>query len=202
MLKINSLLFVLIMLFLTACGDGSSDTDERKQNSNKKGLTTEKVGLESPLIISWDDLVPANYQPEEIVAKYQKQLDKFEEEDYSSEAVALYSKINAELNNAPENKTLNNKQIKLPGFIAPLNQHNGVITEFLLVPYFGACIHAPPPPINQTVLVKVADNMGIKIDDSYNAFWVSGEIRIDGKKTDIGEAGYRIENATIETYVE
>jgi len=192
------LLFVSITLLLTGC----SDNEGSKNNSSTNTLTKEEMEIEAPVQVEWNDLVPAEYQSEKIVAKYKDQLDKFEAEDYSPEAEALYKKINDELNNAPINKTLDNKHISLPGFIAPLSQHNGLITEFLLVPYFGACIHVPPPPINQTVFVKVADNNGIKIDDSYGAFWVSGSILLDGKTTDIGAAGYHIKNAVIEPYDE
>ena len=198
MLKINTLLFASTILFLTS----GSDRVDSKENSSINTLTKEEMEVEASVKIEWDELIPAEYQADNIVAKYKDQLDKFEEEDYSPEGAALYKKINDELSNAPVNETLNNKYISLPGFIAPLNQHNGVITEFLLVPYFGACIHTPPPPINQTVFVKVADNNGIKIDDSYGAFWVSGHILIDGKKTDMGAAGYHIKNAIIEPYDE
>ncbi len=198
MLKIKTILLVSMMLLLTGC----SDDADNKQNPSANTLTKEEMEVEAPVNVSWADLVPAEYRPEKIVAKYQDLLDKFEAEDYSPEAEVLYSKINDELNNAPMNKTLNNQHISLPGFIAPLTQHNGVITEFLLVPYFGACIHVPPPPVNQTVFVKVADHNGIKIDDSYGAFLVSGSILLDGKKTDIGVAGYHIKNAVIEPYDE
>ncbi|PHS24696.1 MAG: hypothetical protein COA83_07590 [Methylophaga sp.] len=197
-LKISRLFLLLMMVLVSGC----SDTDDNKDNLNENSLTKEEVEFEAPTEIKWDDLVAEDYQPEKIIAKYQKQIDKYDAEDYSPEAEAFYNKINAELNNAPVNETIHNQQIKLPGFIAPLTQDNGVITEFLLVPYFGACIHVPPPPINQTVLIKVAKNNGIKIDDSFGAFWISGQIRIDNKKTDIGEAGYRIENAVIEVYDE
>ncbi|MEN8215820.1 MAG: DUF3299 domain-containing protein [Pseudomonadota bacterium] len=95
---------------------------------------------------------------------------------------------------------LNNKYIKLPGFIAPLTQQKGRITEFLRVPYFGACIHVPPPPVNQTVLVKTATGNGIWTEDMYEPIWVSGQITLERKKTDIGEAGYLIAGATIERY--
>jgi len=198
MLKINTLLFISTILLLTGCSDNTGSKD----NSSPNTLTKEEMEIEAPVKVEWEDLVPAEYRPEKIVAKYKAQLDKFESEDHSPEAEALYNKINDELKNAPVNKALNNKHISLPGFIAPLSQHNGVITEFLLVPYFGACIHVPPPPINQTVFVKVADNKGIKIDDSYGAFWVSGNMLLDGKKTDIGAAGYHINNAVIEPYDE
>jgi hypothetical protein len=199
--KTNSLLLISMMVLLTVCGNGSY-ADDKQQSANQNNISKQQIGSETAIKIKWGDLLSEQYHPDKIIAKYQDQIDKFGAEDYSPEAEALYQKINDEMNNAPVNKALNNKNIKLPGFIAPLNQHNGFITEFLLVPYFGACIHVPPPPINQTVLVKVAADKGIKIEDSFGAFWVSGQIRIDGKKTDIGEAGYNIENAVIEVYAE
>ena len=42
---------------------------------------------------------------------------------------------------------LNNKEIRIPGFIVPVDfDDTQVVTRFLLVPYFGACIHEPAPP--------------------------------------------------------
>jgi hypothetical protein len=50
---------------------------------------------------------------------------------------------------------LDGQNIRLPGYIVPLEvSEEGRTTEFLLVPYFGACIHVPPPPSNQIVHVK------------------------------------------------
>lgn len=169
----------------------------------ENSLTKVEMDFEPLMEIDWDELVPEAYRGDAIITKYKDQLDKFEDGDtFNPEADALYQKITEEMNNAPVNEAINNKRIKLPGFIAPLNHHNGLITEFLLVPYFGACIHVPPPPINQTVLVKTAANQGIKTEDSFGAFWVSGHIRIEGKKMNIGESGYSIKDATIEVYTE
>lgn len=57
--------------------------------------------------------------------------------------------------NAPVVKALDGQNIRLPGYIVPLEvSEEGRTTEFLLVPYFGACIHVPPPPSNQIVHVK------------------------------------------------
>ena len=55
------------------------------------------------------------------------------------------------------NKSLDGATVRLPGFIIPLDaRRDGVLDEFLLVPYFGACIHVPPPPPNQLVYVRMA----------------------------------------------
>lgn len=41
---------------------------------------------------------------------------------------------------------LDGKEITIAGFVIPLEGTESNITEFLLVPFFGACIHVPPPP--------------------------------------------------------
>ena len=112
----------------------------------------------------------------------------------------IYGNIQAELDNAPVNSAINGKKIKLPGFIAPLENIDGKISEFLLVPYFGACIHVPPPPVNQTVMVKTQPKDAIDASGSGLAYWVKGVITTDGESTDIGSAGYRIEQAQIELF--
>jgi hypothetical protein len=176
----KSLNILLVCLLLLACGQPNPQTPQAAEE------------------IDWDALVPEEYSSDAIMAKYQDQIDQTE--DGTPEAEVLYEKIMDEMSNAPLNEKLNNKRIKLPGFIAPLTQQKGRITEFLLVPYFGACIHVPPPPVNQTVLVKTAAGNGIWTEDVYEPIWVSGPITLEGKKTDIGEAGYLITGATIERY--
>mgnify|MGYP003969605999 FL=1 len=150
--------------------------------------------------IIWDDLMPEEYRPEIVLKKYMEQLSELEDDD--PKAIALYGQIQAELDNAPLNEKLNGKKIKLPGFIAPLENTDGKVSEFLLVPYYGACIHVPPPPVNQTVLIKTMQDSTIAVDNMYDPIWVKGEIQTQGEKTDIGEAGYRIVNAEVEVYSE
>ncbi len=52
------------------------------------------------------------------------------------------------------NQKLDNQEVRIPGFVVPLEGDAKKITAFLLVPYFGACIHVPPPPTNQVVYVS------------------------------------------------
>jgi len=148
--------------------------------------------------IMWDGLIPLDFTPDAIMSKYQKELDALE--DGSPEVSELYSKMQEEYNSAPVNEVLNEVEIRIPGFVTPLDYTDGIITEFLLVPNLGACIHVPPPPINQTVLVRTAEGHGIKIEDSYDPIWVMGKIVTEGTTTELASAGYNIQEAIIEPY--
>lgn len=150
--------------------------------------------------VMWDALIPAEFTSEVIMAKYADRLDQLE--DGSTEGYEVYAEMQEEFNNAPVNEVIDGALIRLPGFIAPLEYTDDLITEFLLVPYFGACIHVPPPPANQTVLVKTDAAHGIKIEDSYNPIWVMGMLTTDQVTTELAEAGYYMENAIIEPYSE
>jgi len=97
------------------------------------------------------------------------------------------------------NTKLDQKQVKLPGFIVPLElDDNGKVTEFFLVPYFGACIHVPPPPANQMVYVTLKE--GVQLDSMYAAFWVIGKMSARGKSTRLGAAAYGIAATRLEEY--
>ena len=161
-------------------------------------LTEEELAIEAPKEIKWEALIPEGYQPELIFSKYQPILEKFEDND--AEAEATYEKMMSEINNAPLNTEIDQQHIKIGGFIAPLVFLNGDIVEFLLVPYFGACIHVPPPPTNQIILVKTTPEHAIDGDKAYFPVWVSGVISVEKQTTDIGEAGYRIQDAATELY--
>ena len=51
--------------------------------------------------------------------------------------------------------------VRIPGFIVPLDMDEEQrVTELFLVPYYGACLHMPPPPPNQMIYAKL--ERGIK----------------------------------------
>ena len=72
------------------------------------------------------------------------------------------------------------KKVRLPGYLLPLDVEDGAITEFLLVPTIGACIHTPPPPPNQMVYVRY--EQGFANASLYTPVWISGELRQDERK--------------------
>lgn len=101
--------------------------------------------------------------------------------------------------NAPVVQALDNQQIKLPGYIVPLEvSEEGRTTEFLLVPYYGACIHVPPPPSNQ--IVHIFSEMGVRVEDLYQPYWIEGRMQVKASSSDLADAGYQMEAEKIYAY--
>ena len=75
---------------------------------------------------------------------------------------------------------------------------NQRVTEFLLVPYFGARIHVPPPPSNQIVLVQ--SEIGIALEATYVPYWISGIMHVEQSSSELASAGYRLEALEIEVF--
>lgn len=97
------------------------------------------------------------------------------------------------------NKALDGAVVRLPGFIVPLEAlKGGTVSEFLLVPYFGSCIHVPPPPPNQ--LVYVHTSKPAPIESIYDAYWVTGKLRLQTRSTRLGSAAYELSAEKIEAY--
>jgi hypothetical protein len=99
---------------------------------------------------------------------------------------------------APIVKSLDGKLVKIPGFVVPIEGDNQTTTEFLLVPYFGACIHVPPPPANQIVYVKFSE--AVPIENLYDAVWVTGTLSTDGWEGDLATVGYSLEGISVSPY--
>jgi len=93
---------------------------------------------------------------------------------------------------------LNGSQVKIPGFVIPLEGDADKITEFLLVPYFGACIHVPPPPPNQIIYVKFPQ--GAPIQQLWDVIYLVGTLKTESMSHELAQTGYLIEGVAIEEY--
>ena len=90
-------------------------------------------------------------------------------------------------------------EAKIPGFIVPLDlAEEGKVKEFLLVPYFGACIHYPPPPPNQVVYVTLEE--AIDVESIWAPVWAVGEMKTRSFDSGLGSAEYTMLATAVEEY--
>lgn len=83
------------------------------------------------------------------------------------------------------------KAIRIPGFIVPLEQNDEQkATAFFVVPYFGACLHMPPPPPNQILYVEYEE--GIAVENLYDPYWFEGTVKIDNHESALGTSAYSL----------
>ena len=137
--------------------------------------------------LTWDDLIPEGVPYSELLF-----LDEMET-DGDSWSLPVFDE------HARKFVTdLDGKNVKLPGFIIPLEYSGDGVTGFILAPFVGACIHVPPPPPNQLVYVNVDDPY--PGDKLFEAIWVYGKMSINKVITDVAEAGYALRADRVEIY--
>ena len=131
-----------------------------------------------PKELFWEDLVPEGFEiPEAPLVQHDGQ-------SMAQQSLA-----------APVVESLNGKQVKIPGFVVPLEGEDDKLTEFLLVPYFGACIHVPPPPPNQ--IVHVTFKQPVPVDNLYDAVWIVGKLTTKSWEGDLATVGYSLQGVEV-----
>ncbi|WP_025129373.1 DUF3299 domain-containing protein [Pseudomonas sp. PH1b] len=145
--------------------------------------------------LTWSEMIPADAPAEVPNMKPLHDLSQM------SDALAAESAPAAkqDLPNAPVVKSLDGQSVRLPGYIVPLEvNEEGRTTDFLLVPYFGACIHVPPPPSNQ--IVHVTSEVGVKLDELYQPYWIEGDMQVKPSSSELADAGYQMAAQKIYIY--
>ncbi|MEE2878288.1 MAG: DUF3299 domain-containing protein [Pseudomonadota bacterium] len=188
-------------------GERVPDPDERDSGSSiASAAAAEKakadaVAARGVTEIGWEELMPDG-EEERLAEMYQAQMARL----YSGGGVAEGSAADQAIQIGTFNKVdeLGGQQadglkIRLPGYTVPFEYgKDAQISEFLLVPYYGACLHAPPPPPNQTVFVKT--DTPIKLKDLSQAVWIEGTLRTQTQTSDLADAAYTIEMTGWEIY--
>ena len=162
------------------------------------------VESEEILELTWDDLRPKT------TVLWKAPIDDLSEEELDAlsdeELEVLVQEQKQILHSVAVDHELNNRQISMPGLVVPLEYEDDVIKEFLLVPYHGACIHVPAPPLYQ--IVYVTAEPGFKIKKLFDSVKITGKMQtklyskpLDGFEENI-DVGYRMENAKVEHYIE
>lgn len=134
-------------------------------------------------VLSWDDLMPAGEWD-----RYDKQLEAYFKSPIEEGSVQDQAIQFGTFNVVSE---LDGLKVSLPGFVLPFEYARGqYITEFLLVPYFGACLHTPPPPPNQIVYVKT--DKPVRFDSLWAPIWANGTMRTEKNLNGLGDAAYTL----------
>jgi hypothetical protein len=94
---------------------------------------------------------------------------------------------------------LDNKLVSVPGFMVPLEDDADEVTEFLLVPFSGACIHVPPPPPNQMIYIKLLRNQKTKMSFS-EPIVVTGHLHVQDVDSPYGSVSFSLDGDTVRPY--
>lgn len=137
----------------------------------------------SPLLeLEWLDLVP---ESERIASEMTPGELEYGDNSMQSELGAI----------RPE---LNGKQVRIPGFVIPLEGDADEVTEFLLVPYYGSCIHTPPPPPNQ--IIHVSFPQGAPDQELWDVVYLEGKLMTEQNIVGMVETGYHIIGSSVTPY--
>ena len=156
--------------------------------------------------LEWSDLIPPEIL--EILMNPPSYLDDIEDgsvEDQIGSQIKSSSPVDSEdvyqqaLVSSEINSELNGEMVRIPGFIVPLEfDDDQTVTQFFLVPYFGACLHMPPPPPNQIILVSSPN--GIQLSALYDPFWVEGQLHTTFQENDMATSAYSMAMLGLEPY--
>lgn len=182
-----------------------------KQKSNNSNLLIKGGGVSNDInitykTIEWTDLIPkgdldALLNPPKYITDVE---DGSFEDQISNQMTNKIADANSDAYQQALSSTkvlaeMDGKFLRIPGFIVPLDfDDNQTITEFFLVPFFGACIHVPPPPPNQIIYVKYPK--GVKVDALYDPFWISGILHTSLIENDTATSAYSMTMHAFEKY--
>ena len=188
----------------TTAEDGSgqkqpaADGERRAQGGQDQGhaqASNSSADAQGYRPMDWEVLIPKDWEP----LRDFKSLNFNGMSDSDPRAIAALRKLQKAWKNAPLNPAIQNEKIVISGFIVPLDSSDSsTIEEFLLVPYFGACIHVPPPPSNQVIHVVPAQPLkGFQMMDPVT---VTGDLSPSRIDTPYGSAGYEMQAKTVAPY--
>ena len=180
-------------------GDRIPDADRAREASNRQAAAEARardLAARGVREIGWEELLPEG-EEEKLAQLYQQQMALL----YSGGPIMEGSAADQMIQIGTFNTVgeLNEAKIRIPGYTVPFEfGANAEIKEFLLVPYYGACLHAPPPPPNQTVFAISEEP--IRLRDLAQAVWLEGTIYTQTQESELADAAYTIRIDRVETY--
>jgi hypothetical protein len=202
MKSIATTVLALAAALLAACGEAPDPKASGSLAAGPDGLNQEELAAEAGAAgeyaeLDWEALIPPEWRPDKLMEEYG--VNDLADDD--PRALEVMDKLQALWKEAPVVPELEGRRIRLPGFVVPLEAGAESVAEFLLVPYYGACIHVPPPPANQTIHVVTTKGEAYH-GGLFDTVWVSGTLKVEPLTSELGEAGYRIDAVQVEPYQE
>ena len=136
--------------------------------------------------VEWDELMPEGWR-KKVILELTRMRRYGSLTDGDPRADEAYARLKKTWDAAPPTKTYIGKSIRIAGYVVPLDAERMQSSEFLLVPYFGACIHSPPPPANQIILIKPPKGSRLRTMD---AIWVEGILAEGKTSSEVGTSTY------------
>lgn len=219
--RLNILGIILLLTAFNAVGSDLNGENSKSSSGKQQPLITnatasskysdkEKVIVESTSnykIIEWDDLIPENDL--NALLNPPSYINNLEDSSFENNISDPLQNVLITANNDRYQQALtsrgiiqemNGRAIGIPGFVVPVEFDEELITEFFLVPYFGACIHSPPPPPNQIIYVHAPT--GLKLNSLYDPFWIYGTIGTSLVENHMATAAYSIQMQSYDAYTE
>ena len=184
--------------------DTNNATVEQKVVKDEK---SKKLPSPTFKTIEWNDLIPE--EDLNVLMNPPGYIDDLEDTAFDDDISAqLTINVDSAANDRYQQalvstniiEEMNGLSVRIPGFVVPVEFDEESITEFFLVPYFGACIHSPPPPPNQIMYVHAPK--GLKLDTLYDPFWISGKLSTSMVENYMATAAYSLKMTSYEAYTE
>ncbi|TXH70188.1 MAG: DUF3299 domain-containing protein [Thiothrix sp.] len=191
--------YCLLVLMGLQHGIPNSQADVALNSINKLPSATAAANQITDKVrpLDWIDLLPAHVDRQALMEHYADLV--IQRLDPPADLQAQ-QQILKELQQAPINKELEGLRIRLAGYMTVLNDLEGKITEFLLVPYSGAGIYQPAPPANQMILVRLKPEQALSLEQAYESVWVEGRLKIQAEETSIAQVSYLLDDAQVRLY--
>ena len=191
-------LFWAGLLQLAVAGHGASAQNDAESAEDTSAFTT----------VDWADLIPPEVL--EILLNPPSYIAEIEDGSAEDQITSQMKNTLAEeeedayrraLASTDVNPAMDGQKIRIPGFVVPLEfDEEQTISQFFLVPYFGACLHMPPPPPNQIILVDAPE--GVQMSALYEPFWLEGEVSTVVTENDMAKSAYAMQLHKLSPYSE
>lgn len=179
--------------------------DSAKTEDPLAGLSDEEAGF-IEWIIYLREYLPEEIDPvnQEFYDQITREMPELKRNGYDVDQIISERKLKTMMLNS----ALDGKKVMISGYLLPLDMSQTLVSEFLLVPSVGACIHTPPPPPNQIVHIKMNDPVEFSFEEAFKPVSLIGVLNLQRSSEELYlvdgteniDIGYLMKAETIKSY--